>query len=194
VGSFCYWLLTKKKYLVFCTIGFGCLFFSANIIKQHQTDEQAKIIVYNIPRLSGIDFIKSNQFEFVGDSILEQDGSNKSFHIKPSRIFFNTFTHQQKLTYQNKALYSFANKNFLLINDHYSFENKSLQPLPIEAVVISKNPQLYIDSLLRSFVIKNVVADATNPSWKIKKWNEDCKRLGIPFHYTGEKGAFVMDL
>jgi competence protein ComEC len=66
--------------------------------------------------------------------------------------------------------------------------------IPIDIVVVSKNPKLYFSSLTRAFNIRQVVFDGSVPAWKIKYWMKDCDSLSIPYYDVNTKGAFVMNL
>ena len=62
----------------------------------------------------------------------------------------------------------------------------------IDLLIVSKNPRLYFNKLASTFDIKQVVFDASCPSWKLKFWKKDCDSLQISWYDVAEKGAFVM--
>ncbi len=185
-----YWLLQKSKaafFISLCTLLFLIIGFG---VQQYNISKQKVMIVYNTPKQTAIDFIQNKNYEFIGDSIVEQNVLLKNFNLKPSRIFWQTNTNKNIVQNLQLPVYSLDTNNILLWNKNYTY--KSLQTkIPIAVVVISKNPKLYIDSLLQAFKITQIVADGTNPNWKLKLWQKDCDRLKIPFHNTNIDGAFV---
>ena len=156
---------------------------------------QQKIVVYNVPQHKAIDFINGNNYKFIGDSILMQNGMLQNFHIKPGRIAM----HLQKNVNILSALsekghfFQFNDKKILIIDSSFDFE-----PLPerinIDVLIISKNPKLYIEQVSATFNCGVYIFDASNPLWKINKWKKDCEELHLPSHSVPEQGAFIMDL
>jgi hypothetical protein len=74
---------------------------------------------------------------------------------------------------------------------HYSAEQ---QKVPVDLLVLSQNPSQELSYLSRALDIRQVVADATVPAWKSRRWQQQCDSLQIPFHDVRTKGAFVMNL
>jgi competence protein ComEC len=150
--------------------------------------------VYNIPRHQAIDIINGRDYFFVGDSNALSDDFVTNFHLKPSRVLHRIERADQLgdfLVQEN--LIQCASQKILLINKNYEFG--SLDPkIPIDIVVVSKNPKLYFSSLTRAFNIRQVVFDGSVPAWKIKYWMKDCDSLSIPYYDVNTKGAFVMNL
>ncbi|HKO81560.1 MAG TPA: hypothetical protein VJU78_14245, partial [Chitinophagaceae bacterium] len=92
-----------------------------------------------------------------------------------------------------KNYISFYNKKILLIDSIVSF-TPSAAKYPIDLLIVSKNPKLYISQLNHSLIINQIVFDGSVPAWKLKYWKKDCDSLHIPYHDVSEKGAFVMNL
>lgn len=189
-----YWMLEKRK--TGLKIGLIALlsFFILRNFSFWQRNKQQKIIVYNVPQHQAIDFINGRHFFFAGDTGLLKNDLARNFHLKPSRVSqrigrpdsLNSFL-------SNKNYISFCNKNILLLDSTVSF-NQSVTRYPIDLLIISKNPKLYISRLNNSFTINQVVFDGSVPAWKLKYWKKDCDSLHIPYHDVSEKGAFVMNL
>jgi competence protein ComEC len=49
-----------------------------------------------------------------------------------------------------------------------------------------------LERLLNQLKPQFIVADATNYSAYIKKWETTCKKNKTPFYYTQQKGAFIL--
>ncbi|HEY0730796.1 MAG TPA: hypothetical protein VGD33_00140, partial [Chitinophagaceae bacterium] len=84
-------------------------------------------------------------------------------------------------------------KNILIL-DTTSIFNSSANPLPLDILILSRNPRLYINEIIKTFSVKQIVADGSVPPWKARLWKKDCDSLRIPFHYVTESGAFIMNL
>ena len=189
------WLINKnKKYFQF---GMIC-FFAFVVLHTHnswQIINQQKLIVYNVPQHQAIDFVSGTNYQFVGDSILSEDGLLQNFHLKPGRIAFQLTNRKDTLNdiFQNKIFYQFQNKRIVIINKPVIIEALQ-QKIDVDLVIISKNPRLYIYQLAAVFNCKQFVFDASNPLWKIEKWQKECEVLHLPNHSIPGQGAFVYDI
>ncbi len=83
-------------------------------------------------------------------------------------------------------------KKILLLDQNFTFE--SPRKIPVDLIVISKNPQVRISQLAAVFDCRQYVFDASNSVWKISKWKKDCDSLHLPNYSTLDKGAFEWKL
>ena len=189
-----YWLLEKStkslKFGLFTLISFITL-RSFSFIESNQ---QQKIIIYNVPQKRAIDFVNGRNYVFVGDSDLLTNDFARNFHLKPSRTLFrisdvDTFAN----LIMTEGYLHFQGKRILLLDEAVSFKLQKPRP-SIDLLIISKNPKVYIKKLAASLDIKQVVFDGSVPAWKIIYWKKDCDSLNIPWHDVSVKGAFVMRL
>lgn len=191
IGAAGIWLVLKKRNALKWSLSFLLLFFLVQSFYKYKSFTQNKLVVYNLSQHSAIDFMVGNQYYFTGDADLLQDGFLKNFHLKPSRIFFRTYHHPH--TTNNQNAFCVNGKKLVVINQSYRFlltENK----IKVDVLIISKNPKLYIENLLKTFDCKLIVFDSSNPQWKVNLWIKDCQRLHLNYFHTGENGAFVMNL
>jgi competence protein ComEC len=189
------WLIRKnKRYFKF---GILCLF--AFVVLQTynswQMMKQQKIIVYNVPQHQAIDFVSGNNYRFIGDSILLEEGLLQNFHLKPGRIALQLDNRVDSLNgiFQDKIFYQFQNKRIVIINKPVIIDIPQ-QKINVDLVIISKNPRLYISQLTEIFNCNQFIFDASNPVWKIEKWKKECNDLQLPNHSVPGEGAFVYDI
>ena len=188
------WLLQKSK----TGLKAGLIFlFGFMILRSwsfYQSAQQQKIIVYNVPQHTAIDFIDGRHYSFAGDSILLKDDFLRNFHLKSSRILHRIdYTDSLPLLTKTDNYFLFGNKKILLIDANYRFEELP-EKIIADIVVISKNPKLYINNLVKSVKCKQIIFDASNPKWKVEKWEQDCANAGLPCICVVDKGAFVINL
>ncbi len=189
------WLLNKNKqllrYSLICLAGFVL----THSIISWQVQSQQKIIVYNVPQHRAIDLVSGNNYQFIGDSVLLEDGLLQNFHLKPGRIALqlNIRTDSVQGVFRFGKFVQFGKIKALLIDEPISIEPPASK-IDIDLIVISKSPKLYIPDLAKIFNCKTVVFDASNSLWKIGKWKEDCDKLNLRHHSIPEQGAFVLDV
>ena len=57
-------------------------------------------------------------------------------------------------------------------------------------IVLSQSPKINLERLIDSVHPKQIIADGSNYNSYIKRWKNTCAKRKLPFHYTGEKGAY----
>src|SRR5688572_29043760 len=189
-----YWLMEKNKtgfkYAVIALAGFVLL----RTVSFIQANYREQLIVYNVPQKQAIDLINGRKYSFIGDTGLLTDDFVKNFHLNPSRVLHRIEPAPDFYHFlQQKDVIIYKNKRILVINRTRSFPSLENR-IPVDLLLISGNPKLYINKLNETFSVKQVVFDGSCPPWKINYWKKDCDSLKIPYHDVSEKGAFVMNL
>jgi competence protein ComEC len=194
VAGFGYWLLEKNKMGWKYGLAALLIFFGIRSVSFIKANNQQKLIVYNVPQKQAIDIIDGRNYLFVGDTDLLADDFVRNFHIKPARVLNRVEEGQVLKNYfQSENLIQYNNKKILLVDNNSTFMALP-DKIPVDLLVVSKNPKLYFKKLVETFSIKQVVFDGSVPSWKMAYWKNDCDSLRIPYYDVSEKGAFVMNL
>lgn len=188
-----FWLLQKWHRAMYVAAVFLLMFVLVDGWEKRRTLASAKMIVYNVPKHHAIDFVEADSYQFVGDSNVLKEAMLTNFHLKPARTQYRLRQqqHLQSLAFQKPFIY-FNNKRILVIDRPLKFEGG--KKIPVDVIVLTKNPKVYITNLHKAFDCHQFVFDATNPQWKINLWEKDCDSLNLRHHSTPEKGAFVMEL
>lgn len=193
IAGFGFWLLEQSKFGLKTGLLALVAFAALRTVSFFESNNQHKIIVYNVPQHQAIDFVQGRNYQFVGDSALQNDGFLRNFHLKPSRILHRmSFDDLPGFFIQNNY-FQFSGKKILLIDDAIKYE-PAVAKTEIDLLIFSKNPKVYISKLISALNIRQVVFDGSCPAWKLKYWKRDCDSLGIPYFDVAEKGAFVMSL
>ena len=195
VIGFSVWLLKKKKKYFQMAMVALLAFVMQNAFNKWQTGKQQKLIIYNVPQHQAIDFISGNHYKFIGDSILMQDGLLQNFHLKPARTAQQLYSSTGSLAelFKQNMFYQFNNKKIMIVDRQMDFADVQ-QKIDIDLLVISKNPKLTIARLVKAFNCKQFIFDASNTTWKIEKWKQECKVLQVNFYSIAAEGAFVYNI
>ncbi len=160
--------------------------------------QQREIIVYHIYKNSVIDYIDGkNCYSFYKKLSGEIDASNK--------IKFATENHRTQLNVNSLYEYDFAvyekHNNLLYrfgVSQFHDFRMATLDKLPqkgvllqVNTVLIHQNARFSISDLLQYVHFETVIFDGSNARWRVEKWKKECHNLGISYHDTSEKGAWV---
>ncbi len=85
--------------------------------------------------------------------------------------------------------YQIAHKSFFIVDSSAIYPNKT-----VDYLLLTQSPKLNLERLLDSISVGQVLVDGSNYKSSVALWKTTCKEKEIPFHYTGEKGAFYFDL
>lgn len=189
-----HWFMNKQKTGGWTAISALSFFVCLRSYSFYRSDHQQEFIIYNVPHHRAIDIITGRKYFFIGDSDLLLDEFARNFHMRPSRVLHRARPDRQpsNLIWQKKFL-QYNSKRVLLLDQDFEADSCAGR-IPVDLLVISKNPRLYLLKLAKTFQIRQVVFDSSTPGWKTKYWKKDCDALQIPYYDVSEKGAFVMKL
>ncbi|MDO4781989.1 MAG: ComEC/Rec2 family competence protein [Capnocytophaga felis] len=80
--------------------------------------------------------------------------------------------------------------NTILCLDSLGVYPKS-KNIKIDEIIITQSPKINFERILLEINPKKVIADGSNFPNIVKKWQSKCDELGILFHTTSEKGAYI---
>ncbi len=86
-----------------------------------------------------------------------------------------------------KNSYVVSTENLYIMDSLSIYPPNENQP---DYVLLTRSPQLNLERFIDSIRPKIIIADGSNYKSYIKRWKTTCNKRKIPFHYTGEKGAY----
>ncbi len=166
-----------------------------------ETEQQHEIIVYHSYKSSVVDFIGGKKCYAFSENFSEASDTL-------SRIKFAAENHRTKLKIKvlNRYLFNISEKkmNFLYhngVSEFHGYRMALLDKLPennvllhINSVLIHQNPRFTVADLLKHCQFDTLIFDGSNAPWRVEKWKNECHNLGIIYHDTAEKGAWVKKL
>ncbi|MEJ1223271.1 ComEC/Rec2 family competence protein [Sediminicola sp. 1XM1-17] len=89
--------------------------------------------------------------------------------------------------------------NSYLLKDQLLYVLDSLGTYPPKSnretlVLMTQSPKINLERFIDSVKPKFIIADGSNYRGAVQRWKQTCLQKKIPFHYTGEKGAFYFTL
>ncbi|MGF1557481.1 MAG: ComEC/Rec2 family competence protein [Flavobacteriaceae bacterium] len=85
--------------------------------------------------------------------------------------------------------YQFGDKSILFIDSVGVYSENPRA----DYLVLIQSPKINLERLLDSIRPKILIADGSNYRSSIDRWKTTCAKRKLPFHYTGEKGAYYFD-
>jgi competence protein ComEC len=194
IGAIAWWLLYNRKLGARISLMALLLFMAFRLVDVWNARQQKKLIVYNIPKHSAIDVIVGQYCLFKADSTLQQNDLLQKFHLQPSRLLhrvINLYTPANSLVEKN--FFRIGNTSFLLVDTPLNFKQTSPK-IPVDIIILLNNPAIKVAQLASMFTCRQYVFDASNPTWKVANWQQECDQLGLPAYSVADRGAFVFNL
>lgn len=88
-----------------------------------------------------------------------------------------------------RSVFVYRNTSILIIDSTYIQNVARFQP---NYILLRNSPRINLNRLIDSLVPQCVIADGSNYKTYVERWKETCLKRKLPFHYTGEKGAFIL--
>lgn len=64
----------------------------------------------------------------------------------------------------------------------------------VHYLLLSQSPAINLERLLHTYRPEMIIVDGSNYKSDVEKWGATCLKNKIPFHYTGEKGAYYFEM
>ena len=196
---------TKPKYnYLLVTMGLLILLLGFQIVEQNEQGYQKKIIVYNVPKSTAIDFVGARNAVLFVDTALANNEKLISYQIKNnwsdmgikhSMIISDNFKNFDLIIKDKFA--QFYDKRIAILSDfNLDYKKRSIpsKPLYVDYLVISKNRNMKMEDVLKQYQTSMVIFDTSNPPYKIVNWKIQCDKLKQPYYSVMDSGAFVLDL
>ncbi len=202
----------KFKYMLI-----GCsaliIYLALNLSFRINTSQQKKLIIYNIPQYTAINFIDGTDNILVSDIKLTQNRSKMLFHTQNNWI--NNGVKNEKLVrldhlkkkHQLSNIYRIDNPNLFNKRNYFQFydykiviiDNNTVLPtqqesLAVDLVAITKNSKFSISEIVNMFNPKQIVIDASNSTYNRKRLENEAKLLNVNYWDITENGAFELSL
>ncbi len=86
--------------------------------------------------------------------------------------------------------YFWKGKKLLVIDSLGVYPRSGASP---DYLLLTQSPKINLDRLIDSLGPKAIIADGSNYRGTVERWQRSCAEKEIPFHHTGEKGAFYFE-
>jgi len=88
-----------------------------------------------------------------------------------------------------KNSYSLHSSNFIILDSLGIYPKNMSNGI----LLLTKSPKINLNRLIEENKPQQIIADGSNYNSYINRWSKTCKKYKIPFHYTGEKGAYYFE-
>ncbi|MGB0788390.1 MAG: ComEC/Rec2 family competence protein [Marinirhabdus sp.] len=178
-----FWKKQRFKTLAFVLV--SLLLFVGSFMSHRFTNAGDELVVFNKSRNTLIGLKQNTALTvFTTDTLLTK--TDNAYPIKKYRIAngINNVHHRPL-----PSVFKFKGKRFLILDSFGAYPNTA----GIDVVILVQSPKVNLARVMDSLHPVQIVADASNYKTYVKRWKETCAERKTPFHYTGEKGAFIVE-
>ncbi|MCB9363412.1 MAG: ComEC/Rec2 family competence protein [Flavobacteriales bacterium] len=202
----------KLKFLIVCQvliIGF-LVDVGFNTIDQAK---QKKILIYNIPNYSAINFIDGKDNILLSDIKLYSNKSKLMYHLKNNWIAEGVKNEKVvdldklKKAHLLSNIYRISNQNLFTKLNYFQYYNTKIaiidenqhsvpvnKPLDIDLLIWTKNNKSSLSETLKSYRFKQLIIDSSNSNFTNEKLTKEAKELNINYWSVNHQGAYAFQL
>lgn len=98
----------------------------------------------------------------------------------------------EKVTHDSlQNIYALNGDYLLRIDSLGIYKISSFKP---KYILLSNSPKVNLNRVIKTLQPAQIIADGSNYRSYVERWKAACKKQKIPFHYTGEKGFYTINI
>ncbi|MGJ5642507.1 ComEC/Rec2 family competence protein [Formosa sp. S-31] len=120
-------------------------------------------------------------------SNITSDSLKTDYNLKNYSLQKNS---KQLLYSKLASAYNIKSHTLFVIDSTNIYNVQTITP---EYILLRNSPKINLNRVIDSLKPKLIIADGSNYKSYIKRWKVTCEIKKLPFHNTGEKGAFIFN-
>ncbi len=202
----------KFRYLIM-SFSLLIVFLLSTAWIKYNTLKQRKLVIYNIPQHSAINFIDGTDNILLSDIKLVQNRSKLLFHVQNNWIdkgvekekvvrldhlikkhqLSNIFRIDNQNLFTKRNFFDFYNYRIAVIDKNFEPENMD-KKLKVDLLILTGNTNKTIADLLSVFSVKEIVIDGSNSSFTTERLIQEAEKLNINCWSVLKDGAFFRNI
>jgi competence protein ComEC len=107
----------------------------------------------------------------------------------PLRSFSTTMNIRDYLQDSLPDILSFKSKIILIVDSSGVYPKDT----SVDMVLLRGSPKIHLERLINTLRPDLIIADGSNYNSFIARWRKTCELKKLPFHHTGDRGAFTLE-
>ncbi len=180
----------KNKTALFVAMGTTLFLLIHHRFEQFESLKREEIIFYSLRKNTALVYFRGKEYELITD--LKPTDKVYQFSVKPSLeragLHLKNWVNTNSLT---KHFMQLGNYRILRWTSNFNHQ-KFMHPIRVDAVLLSDNPKIKLYKLRDYAHFNQLIIDATNPDYQIKRWIDEAERLGMDYHVLKKNPALVI--
>ncbi len=201
-----FFFFRKQQRFLLASIAVFSVLLIIKIVQTIEIRGQKQLIVFDVPKVSAINFIEGKKSVFLADSSLTNNESSMAFNVRhywwdreiADEVLLNKESAESNMEdatlLKQSNFIQFHDKRIVVINDREFLNHAPQNKIKVDYIIISKNPKVKIAELLNAFDVQQIIFDSSNSLYRCSKWEEDCKNAGIRYFTVPRQGAFIINV
>lgn len=152
------------------------------VIYEKAENSTEEFIVFHKSRSTEVGFYNAGNFNYFTSNIQNKPTIITDYEI--GKYIENTKTSALK------NIYHFAEVDILVIDSLGLYSISNFSP---KIILLTNSTKINLDRLILELKPEIIIADGSNYKTMIARWKQTAFNNKIPFHATGEKGAFIIN-
>lgn len=182
------WLL-KKKALLWGALGLMAVCPLYGAVQKIRWQRQRMLVVYNLPKLTVVEHIAGRECARAGDSagLRHPQLAAAQLELGVRRV--------TRVSYiRDGCIIDAGGKRLLVLRGSLRYAPAPVKKIKIDYILLSHNPKVDISRLREFFIYDQLIFDASNSAFQLRKWKNACNELPLRCFSVPEQGAFVVNL
>ncbi|MEJ6980217.1 ComEC/Rec2 family competence protein [Pedobacter sp. P351] len=189
----------KNKFLVYSSLAFISVFISYHSICSVLSFSNSGVTIYSLRKNTAFAFFDRGRAYVYSD--LDSSDKTLAFSVHPAvqANASNSVYFQLNHLSPNNAVFTEGNffkyKNWkMLIWNKDINEKLYSKRIMVDALILSGNPKVKLEDLLKVVGFKMLFIDGSNPDYKIRQWTSAAGKMSINFYVLKKNPAYTIPL
>jgi len=180
IGLILWWKLRTYKAFLYVLAGFIVLFSIR--IWENKSSSKEQLVVFHRSRTTLLGYQND------GTLTLLQNDTINYFNRFPVRDYLVGSQVTGLTSVVLPRVFRYRNKTVLLLDSLGVYPSEN-----IDVILLTNSPKVHLERLIDTIQPILIIADGSNYKSYVNRWDTTCTKKNIPFHYTGEKGAYIFE-
>lgn len=163
---------------------FSILVFAGTFLLDRLESSKSQFIVFHKNRSSLIGIQQGNRL-----MVMKRNHSKEYVNEYPIKTFRTVLSISDYSELNLPRVFTYDSKTFMVV------DSSGVYPVTKEAdiILLCDSPEIHLERLIDCLKPRVIVADGSNYRSFVERWRATCELKKLPFHHTGDRGAFTLE-
>ncbi len=152
--------------------------------EKHKSSRSNELIVFHRHYMSTIGVLKNQKLKLYSSDTIFNSNLN---YLIGNYLTTNKASLDSLVSLKNT--YNYKKQQLLIIDQQGIYNIESMKP---DVIILSNSPKINLNRMIDSLKPRQIVADGSNYTSLLDRWEKSCLQSKTPFHRTDKKGAYIL--